>query len=141
LPLVPILSQMNLVHTLISYFFWISFHLCLGLSGGFLPSDFQLKFCMIFSYPTHIILFTLIIIIHIGQVYKLWISCSYTFLQFPVTSLLLGPFQITYKPKKNTAFFTCFILSQKCEEQLMLILSAPICTIWILSSTISITCQ
>jgi len=46
-PLVPILSQIYLVHALASYFlkiqFKIIYHLCLGLPSGLFPSGFPFE--------------------------------------------------------------------------------------------------
>ena len=46
-PLVPILSQIYLIHALSSYFlkihFKIMYPLCLGLPSGFFPSGFPFK--------------------------------------------------------------------------------------------------
>jgi hypothetical protein len=62
-PLVPILSQINPVHTTPSYVLILSFHLRLGLPSGLFPSGFPIKilYAFLFSpiratWPSHLIL-------------------------------------------------------------------------------------
>jgi hypothetical protein len=73
-------------------------YLHLGLSSGFFPSDFLTK--IIYSFPfsyiratclAHLITLDLIIIIMLGEEYKLRRSSLCSFLQPPVTSFLFGP--------------------------------------------------
>jgi hypothetical protein len=98
-PLDPILSQMNLVHTISSRFIVILFsYLCLGLPNGLFPSDFPTKILYVFlislmhaTCAAHIILLDLITPITFGEVYKLWSPSLCSLLQPPVPSSLLGP--------------------------------------------------
>jgi hypothetical protein len=54
-PLVPIMTQMNPVHTTPSYFCKIHFNiiqLCLGLPSGFISSGFPSKILYTSKYPS-----------------------------------------------------------------------------------------
>jgi hypothetical protein len=96
-PLVPILSQINPVHTTPPYLrsiLILSTHLCPGLPSGLFPSGFttNILYAFLFSpmhatWPDHLILLDLIIQIVLGEDYKL---CS--FLHF-------NPFQSKYYPQ------------------------------------------
>jgi small-conductance mechanosensitive channel len=68
-------------------FLTLPFHLNLGLLSGLLPSGFP----MCATYPTHLILFHLIILTVYGEEEKLWSSSLCRFLWSPAISFLLGP--------------------------------------------------
>jgi hypothetical protein len=91
-PLVPILNQSNPVHTNPFYLSKIHFniiHLPISWSSsGLFPSGFT---TIRANYPAHLILLDLIILIILGEEYKLWSSSLCSFLQPPVTSSLFGP--------------------------------------------------
>jgi len=100
--LVPILNQMNPVHTLPSYFLRFillqSFRLHLGFLSCLLPSGFPTKiFYAFFISPVHaictahLILLDLITLVIFGEAYKVWSSSICSLLQPPETSSLLGP--------------------------------------------------
>jgi hypothetical protein len=73
-------------------------HLCLGLPSGLLPSGFHTNnlYAFLFSpiratWPTHLTLRDLIILIILGEEYKSRSSSLCSFLHSPVTSSLFGP--------------------------------------------------
>jgi hypothetical protein len=98
-PLVPVLIQINPVHTTGSYL--STTHLHLGLPSGLFPSGFptNILYAFLFSssiratYPAHLSLHDLIILVILGEEYKLQSSSLCSFLQ-PILSLHLSLVQI-----------------------------------------------
>jgi hypothetical protein len=90
--MIPILSWINSVYNSPSYFSKIHFniipHLRLSLPSDLLPSGFPTKilFAPIRSTcPTNLILLELIILIILGEEYKLWNSALCSFFTIPST--------------------------------------------------------
>jgi len=98
-PPVPILSQLDPVHTPTSWrsILILSSHLSLGLPSGLFPSGFPTKtlYMTLLSpicatCPTHLILLDCITRTILGEQYRSFSTSLCSFLHYPVTSFLLG---------------------------------------------------
>jgi hypothetical protein len=100
LPVVPILRQMNPIHTIPSYLksiLILSTNIRLVLPSGLLPSVFPtntlhafLLSHVPFTCAVNLILLDLIILIMLREEYKLWSPSLCSFFQPPVTSTFFG---------------------------------------------------
>jgi hypothetical protein len=94
-PLVPILSHINPIHSIPSYLrsvLKLSTHLRLGLPSGLFPFGFPTNILYAFLFspirttcPAHLVILDLIVLIILGEEYKLWNSSLCSFLQSPVS--------------------------------------------------------
>jgi hypothetical protein len=98
-PLIPILSQINLVHTIpphpisLRSILILSSHLHLVLPSGLFPSGFPTKILYAFLFSSHscymsphLIVLDLKFLITLGEAYKVWSSSICSFLEPPITS-------------------------------------------------------
>jgi hypothetical protein len=90
----------------------LSTYLLLGLLSGLLPSGFPINNLYVFfvclvrvTCPARLILLDLIILIIVGEEYKLWSSSLCSFLQPPVTSSLFGPNILLNTPEHLQSVF------------------------------------
>jgi hypothetical protein len=109
-PTVPILSQLDPVHTPTSHFSILSSHLCLGLPSGLFPSGYPHQNSEnAYPIPIHttcpanlIQLYFITQKIILGEQYRSLGSSLCSFLHSPVTSSLLGPNTLLNTPFSNT---------------------------------------
>ena len=100
-PPVPILSQLNRVHSpnppSLRAILILSSHLCLGLRSRLLPSGFPTKSCICLSSPPHVLHALPISFFLILSPEQYWVRSTvhsaphYVVSSTPVTSTLLGP--------------------------------------------------
>jgi hypothetical protein len=105
----------------------LSTPLCLGLPSGLFPSGFPTNILYAFFLsPSHAtclanqIVLDLIILIRLGEEYKLWSSSFCSFLQPPVTSSRFGPNILL-----NTLFSNTLSLCSSTSEFMLILYLQP----------------
>jgi hypothetical protein len=121
-PLVPILSQINPIHTTPSYLRHILIlftHLLLGFLSGLFPSGFSTNILYVFLFslihttcPAHLNLLDFITSIILGEEYKWWSSSLCSFLQSPVASSPFGPNILLSTLFSNTSVYVSPLKSE-----------------------------
>jgi hypothetical protein len=112
---VPILSQIDPIHTTPSYLSKIHFNIVHPSTSwspsGLLPSGYPTNILYAFllslvraACPAHLILLHLITLIMLGEEYKLWNSSLCSFLHPPVTFISL---RSKYSPPSNNIWKSC----------------------------------